>query len=85
MAGAKNRRQGAAAASQELKAQESEVAQAANGNGSAHVAERNAVDEKPEKSQENIFLLWPNIIGTGSQSNAGCSVQSALHGLRRTC
>lgn len=55
MAGAKHRRQGA-----EPNAQQKDVAQTASGNGSAHAAPGKAEDEEP---QENIFLLWPNIIG----------------------
>ncbi|KAK4101912.1 hypothetical protein N658DRAFT_470317 [Parathielavia hyrcaniae] len=54
MTGAKNRRQGAATAPPELKDQDNEVTQGANGYESAHA------DDGP---QENIFLLWPNIIG----------------------
>ncbi|KAJ4306694.1 phosphatidylinositol synthase 1 (CDP-alcohol phosphatidyltransferase1) [Collariella sp. IMI 366227] len=50
MAGAKTRRQAAA----EPKAQEKET------NGTAHAAARDIADNEP---QENIFLLWPNIIG----------------------
>ncbi|KAG7285509.1 hypothetical protein NEMBOFW57_010138 [Staphylotrichum longicolle] len=54
MAGAKNRRQGPAAASPERNS--------ANGNATAHVtaAARSIADDEP---RENIFLLWPNIIG----------------------
>jgi CDP-diacylglycerol--inositol 3-phosphatidyltransferase len=59
MAGAKNRRQGAATASPEAKGQDRDITQGANGNGSAHIPE--ATHDEP---QENIFLLWPNIIGT---------------------
>jgi CDP-diacylglycerol--inositol 3-phosphatidyltransferase len=56
MAGAKNRRQGTA----EFKGQDNETAPGADTNGSAHVAARGTGEEGP---QENIFLLWPNIIG----------------------
>ncbi|KAH6851240.1 CDP-alcohol phosphatidyltransferase-domain-containing protein [Chaetomium sp. MPI-CAGE-AT-0009] len=60
MAGAKNRRQGTEA-SPEPKGQDNEIAPSVNGNGTAHVAAaRGTVEEGP---QENIFLLWPNIIG----------------------
>ncbi|KAK3297980.1 CDP-alcohol phosphatidyltransferase-domain-containing protein [Chaetomium fimeti] len=61
MAGAKNRRQGTAA-SPEPKGQDKEVAPSVNGNGTAAhgAAARDTVEEGP---QENIFLLWPNIIG----------------------
>jgi CDP-diacylglycerol--inositol 3-phosphatidyltransferase len=55
MAGAKNRRQGSAAASPEPKEQDKQI----NGNGSAHAEARDVADGP----QENIFLLWPNIIG----------------------
>lgn len=60
MAGAKNRRQAAAAASPEPKEQHI-VSQAANGNANAHTAAAEAVDDF--EPRENIFLLWPNIIG----------------------
>jgi len=53
MAGAKNRRQGPAAASPERNG--------ANGNAAAHVTAKSIADDEP---RENIFLLWPNIIGT---------------------
>jgi hypothetical protein len=65
MAGAKNRRQGAVATSPAPKGQDKEMTQGANGNGSAHVTAKNAVDAK---DTENIFLLWPNIIGTDSRA-----------------
>jgi CDP-diacylglycerol--inositol 3-phosphatidyltransferase len=65
MAGAKNRRQGAAATSPEPKGQDKEMTQGANGNGSAHVTAKNAGDAN---DTENIFLLWPNIIGTDSKA-----------------
>ncbi|KAL2155542.1 hypothetical protein VTH82DRAFT_284 [Thermothelomyces myriococcoides] len=62
MAGSKNRRQGTAA-SPELKAQtddkHDEIAPVTNGNGNANVAAKSTV----EGPRENIFLLWPNIIG----------------------
>ncbi|GAB1313587.1 phosphatidylinositol synthase 1 (CDP-alcohol phosphatidyltransferase1) [Madurella fahalii] len=52
MAEAKTRRQ---------KQQQGEkAAQSASGNGSAHVDPRDLGDDEPH---ENIFLLWPNIIG----------------------
>ncbi|KAK4155046.1 CDP-alcohol phosphatidyltransferase-domain-containing protein [Chaetomidium leptoderma] len=60
MAGAKNRRQGAAAtASPEPNGQQQQQ-EMAQGNGSAHVAPRGIAADEP---RENIFLLWPNIIG----------------------
>lgn len=66
MAGSKNRRQGTAA-SPELKAQtddkHDEIAPVTNGNGNANVAAKSTV----EGPRENIFLLWPNIIGTHCQ------------------
>jgi CDP-diacylglycerol--inositol 3-phosphatidyltransferase len=65
MAGAKNRRQGAAATSPGPKEQDKEMTQGANGNGSAHVTAKSAVDAN---DTENIFLFWPNIIGTDSRA-----------------
>lgn len=61
MAGAKNRRQGAAAASPEPKELDN-----ATGNGSAYVAK-----DVADGPHENIFLFWPNIIGTDRRGN-GC-------------
>jgi CDP-diacylglycerol--inositol 3-phosphatidyltransferase len=58
MSGTKNRRQGTAVASAEPLGKDKEVARS---NGSAQVAEDDIADEGP---RENIFLLWPNIIGT---------------------
>ncbi|KAK3304032.1 CDP-alcohol phosphatidyltransferase-domain-containing protein [Chaetomium strumarium] len=53
MSGTKNRRQGTAGASPEDK-------EIARSNGSAQVADDTIADGEP---RENIFLLWPNIIG----------------------
>ncbi|KAK4233858.1 hypothetical protein C8A03DRAFT_38398 [Achaetomium macrosporum] len=57
MSGTKNRRQGATAASPEPHGQDKEDARS---NGSAQVAGDDMEDGGP---RENIFLLWPNIIG----------------------
>lgn len=64
MAGAKNRRQGTAAAAPEPQGQQHlEPAPVANGNGNAHIVEKDQPEEE-EGPKENIFLFWPNIIGT---------------------
>ncbi|KAK4139462.1 uncharacterized protein C8A04DRAFT_15840 [Dichotomopilus funicola] len=63
MAGAKNRRQGTAAAAPGLQGQPHEHAPTVNGNGSAHVVEKDERKEEEEEPKENIFLFWPNIIG----------------------
>ncbi len=64
MPGAKTRRQVAAAAAAESQGKEEEIAQAANGNAITHDAARAIDSDDDDEPRENIFLLWPNIIGT---------------------
>lgn len=58
MAGPKNRRQGPAAASPEPKEQDRQ--RTANGSARDEARDVAVADTEP---RENIFLLWPNIIG----------------------
>jgi CDP-diacylglycerol--inositol 3-phosphatidyltransferase len=77
MAAAKSRRQGAAAASPEPKAQDKEVVAGANGSPSIQIAgKKESADEEPH---ENIFLLWPNIIGEN------CAAATAALNHVKTC
>lgn len=67
MAGSKNRRQGPAAASPEPN--HDRDAQMVGSNGNAHVVASDVA--KDDQPRENIFLLWPNIIGTGNAEAPG--------------